>query len=114
VFGTAAGTRHAINAIVKAPAIIRFNSALSQDTPLACHVRGRPWKSHWCAPTVVTVHTGRPNSPDARPLYVRGQRNMTVYSATRGTACHTSSLAIRRLSDTTPSEGRFLPDAKLH
>ena len=36
-----------------------------------------------CTPTVVTVHTDRPCGTDARPLCVRGQRNMTVYSATR-------------------------------
>jgi hypothetical protein len=36
-----------------------------------------------CTPTVVTVQTDRPCSTDARPLYVRGQRNMTVCSATR-------------------------------
>jgi hypothetical protein len=36
-----------------------------------------------CTPTVVTVHTDRPCSTDARPLCVRGQRNMTIYSATR-------------------------------
>ena len=36
-----------------------------------------------CTPTVVTVHTDRPCSTDARPLCVRGQRNMTVHSATR-------------------------------
>jgi hypothetical protein len=36
-----------------------------------------------CTPTVVTVHTDRPYSTDARPLCVRGQRNMTIYSATR-------------------------------
>ena len=35
------------------------------------------------APTVVSMHTDRPNRPDARPLYVRGQRNITVYSTTR-------------------------------
>jgi hypothetical protein len=34
-------------------------------------------------PTVVSARTGRPKSTDGRPLYVRGQRNMTVYSATR-------------------------------
>jgi hypothetical protein len=33
-----------------------------------------------CTPTVVTVHTDRPCSTDARPLCVRGQRNMTVHS----------------------------------
>jgi len=44
VIGTAAEARHAINAIVKAPAITRLNGALSQDTPLAWPIRGRPWK----------------------------------------------------------------------
>jgi hypothetical protein len=33
--------------------------------------------------TVRTVLTDRPSDTDARPLYVRGHRNMTVYSATR-------------------------------
>jgi len=46
-------------------------------------VRGRPWRSRRCTPTVRTVHTDRPNSTDARPLYVRGHRNRTPYSATR-------------------------------
>jgi hypothetical protein len=46
-------------------------------------VRGRPWKSRRCIPAVRTVHTDRPDSTDARPLYVRGQRTTTVYSATR-------------------------------
>jgi len=36
-----------------------------------------------CTPTVVTVHTDRPYSTDARPLCVRGHRNMTIYSAAR-------------------------------
>jgi hypothetical protein len=39
--------------------------------------------SELCTPTVRTVHTDRPNSTDARPLYVRGQRTTTVHSATR-------------------------------
>jgi hypothetical protein len=30
-----------------------------------------------------TVHTDRPDGTDARPLCVRGHRNMTVYSDTR-------------------------------
>jgi hypothetical protein len=34
-------------------------------------------------PTVVAAQTDRPNRADGRPLYVRGQRNMTVHSATR-------------------------------
>ena len=38
-----------------------------------------------CTPTVVTVHTDRPCSTDARPLCVRGQRNMTIYSADKVT-----------------------------
>ena len=36
-----------------------------------------------CTLTVVTVHTDRPCSTDTRPLCVRGQRNMTIYSAPR-------------------------------
>ena len=46
----------------------------------------RPWpsvESRRCAPTVLTAHTDRPDSTDTRPLYVRGHRTMTVYSATR-------------------------------
>jgi hypothetical protein len=31
----------------------------------------------------LTAHTDRPNRTDGRPLYVRGQRNMTVHSVTR-------------------------------
>ena len=46
-------------------------------------VRGRPWERRRCAPTVRTLQTDRPNRTDARPLYVRGHHNMTVYSATR-------------------------------
>jgi hypothetical protein len=55
---------------------------MAPNTPLAGPVRGRPWKRRRCAPTIPTMRTDRPNSTDARPLYVRGQRNMTVYSAT--------------------------------
>jgi hypothetical protein len=39
----------------------------------------RPWPSV----KQPTVGTDRPNNEDARPRYVRGQRNMTVYSVTR-------------------------------
>ena len=39
--------------------------------------------SQLCTPTVVTLHTDRPCSTDARLLCVRGQGNMTIYSATR-------------------------------
>jgi hypothetical protein len=45
-------------------------------------VRGRgprPWPSV----KQPTVHTDRPSGTHARPLCVRGHRNMTVYSATR-------------------------------
>jgi hypothetical protein len=45
-------------------------------------VRGRgprPWPSV----KKPTVHTDRPDGTDARPLCVRGHRNMTVYSDTR-------------------------------
>jgi hypothetical protein len=45
--------------------------------------RGRPWKSRRCIPTVLKVRTDRPNNTDARPLYIRGHRNMTAYNATR-------------------------------
>jgi hypothetical protein len=51
-----------------------------RQTRPAC---GRPWKRRRCASTVVTVHTHRPNSTHARPLYVRGDRNITFYSAAR-------------------------------
>jgi hypothetical protein len=50
------------------------------------HRAARPWPSvetRRCAPTVLTACTDGPNSPDARPLYVRGQRNTTVDTATR-------------------------------
>jgi hypothetical protein len=63
--------------------------AASHGEPLVPqHIAGvpRPWpsvKRRRFEPTVVTVHTDRPNSTDARPLYVRGHRNLTVYSATR-------------------------------
>ena len=53
------------------------------NAPPAPPVRGRPWKRRRCPPTVLTVHTDRPNGTDARPLYVRGQRTTTCYSATR-------------------------------
>src|SRR5579872_1714264 len=46
----------------------------------------RPWpsvNSRRCTPTVATAHADRPNRADGRPLYVRGQRNMTVASVTR-------------------------------
>jgi hypothetical protein len=45
-----------------------------------------PWPStanRRCIPTVRTEQTDRPSGPDARPLYVRGHRNTTVYSDTR-------------------------------
>jgi hypothetical protein len=43
----------------------------------------RPWNADGAHPTVLTVHTDRPDSMDTRPLYVRGHCTMTVYSATR-------------------------------
>ena len=60
--------------------------SLSGDGPRLRPVRGRPWPSvetRRCAPTVLSVHADRPNRTDVRPLCVRGQRNMTAYSATR-------------------------------
>src|SRR6202035_5544121 len=56
-------------------------SRQARTTPPIRPVRGRPWKRRRCTPTVRTVHTDRSNSTDARPLYVRGQRTTTVYSA---------------------------------
>jgi hypothetical protein len=47
----------------------------SRKRPPARPVRGRPWKSRRCRPTVLVAHT--------RPPCVRGPRSMAVYSATR-------------------------------
>jgi hypothetical protein len=62
----------------------------SRNTPQARPVRGRPWNAdgahrppQLCTPTVLTMRTGRPNRAGARPPCVRGQHNMTAYSATR-------------------------------
>src|SRR6201987_1684827 len=60
------------------PSTSRLRSASSHDTPLARAVRGRGNADgahrppQLCTPTVVTVHTDRPYSTDARPLCVRG------------------------------------------
>ncbi len=59
----------------------------SQDQPPPRPVRGNAGGAHrpskLCIPTVRTAHADRPDSPDARPLCVRGHRNMTACSATR-------------------------------
>jgi hypothetical protein len=75
VSGTAAESRQATNTIVKAPAITR----LSCVRPGHAAGAARPWPSV----KQPTVRTDRPCSTHARPLCVRGHRNITVYSATR-------------------------------
>jgi hypothetical protein len=80
--GKVAVDRHAINAISE-----------THKPGSAAHLKpghpagtARPWPSverRRSAPTVQTVHTDRPSSPDARPLYVRGHRDTAVHSATR-------------------------------
>ena len=61
--------------------------ALCRQRGPSVAVRGKADGAHrlpqLCTPTVVTMHTDRPYSADARPLCVRGQRNMTIYIATR-------------------------------
>ena len=83
--GTAAGTgrMHAQLSPGRQAAPGPCTGAAGRNMRSNVAVRGRPWKSRRCTPTVRTVHTDRPNSTDARPLYVRGQRTTTVYSATR-------------------------------
>ena len=49
--------------------------ASSRNMPPARPVRGRPWNSRRCAPTVL--------GHGSRPLYVRGHRDTAVHSATR-------------------------------
>ena len=79
--------QHAVNAVTQSARQPGLPRTPSRNTPLAWPVRGRPWNRRRCAPTVLTGRssgrTDRPDSTDARPLYVRGQRNMTVCSATR-------------------------------
>jgi hypothetical protein len=82
--------RHAINTIAEAPTNPAQRRTSDQNTPWrapSVAVRetadGADRPSQLRTPTVVTAQTDRPNRADGRPLDVRGQRNMTVHSATR-------------------------------
>jgi hypothetical protein len=68
-------------------------------------VRGRPRNSRRCTPTVLTARTDRPSGTHARPLCVRGQRNMTADGATRRyTAGHRETA---RIAENSQQAGRF-------